>query len=544
MNTVSNPNIIKTIIIVGGGTSGWLSAAYLSKFLQDSCQITLIESSDIGTVGVGEATLPTLQITFKLLGLSEFDWMTRCNASFKLGIKFVNWSGSSKPDIFWHPFGQLKSSPNLGIPISQYWLKNYLQGNTAAFDESCFEHINLCAAQKSPKSYDSPEYSGNIEYAYHLDAGKLATYLKERAKSAGVRHIVDNVLDVALDHRGFISHVITENHSNQTADFFIDCSGFRGLLINQALQEPFISYGDSLFCDRAIAISIPYEKGDRYNYNNGGINPYSTATALSSGWAWNVPLVERSGNGYVYSSSFMSQDDAETEFRKHLGDKANDQPAKYIKTRVGRTRNTWAKNCVSIGLSGGFIEPLESTGIYLVELGLEALIRHFPEKSFSPLLINNYNRFMREIYEEIRDFIVMHYCLTQREYTPFWRTNKYHNFIPDSLQEKLNLWKVMWPIYHGNIGHLFPDYSYVCILAGMGYFPVQSLPLLGYGEHSQEDKIILKTKSRSEQLRELLPDHHEYLQQMFLRNFKASWQSLLAHSSKPMPSSSLSTIVR
>ncbi|MEQ9481954.1 tryptophan halogenase family protein [Coleofasciculus sp. F4-SAH-05] len=542
-----NPNRIQNIVIVGGGTSGWLSAAYLSKALNKSggnpCTITLIESSDICTVGVGEATLPTLIYTLSdFLGIPEPDWMIECNATFKLGIKFVNWSGQPDQNVFWHPFGgedifwdplrQGSLTKELRIPISHYWLKRKLQGNPEPFDYSCFESVHLCAAKKSPKTDGNPKLR-SIEYAYHLDAGLLANYLKRKAKSESVKHIVDNVLDVSLNEKGFISHLTTENNGNIYGDLFIDCSGFKGLLINQALQEPFISYSDSLFCDNAIAIPMAYDAEDEYDTRNGGINPYTTATALSSGWAWNTPLVGRSGNGYVYSSAFISKADAEAEFRQHLGEKSLHLEAKHIKMRVGRTRNAWVKNCISIGLSSGFIEPLESTGIYLIEAGLENLLHNFPDRLFQPNCIENYNRIMREQYEEIRDFIVMHYCLTKREDTPFWQANKYHPAIPESLKEKLKLWQLTWPdnptiICRQKIAKLFPDYSYTCILAGMGHFPKHSLPILDYYDDNEVEQNFLALKNYADALKNALPAHHEYIKQLPSKSFKFQWKQRLS----------------
>ncbi|MBD2774167.1 tryptophan halogenase family protein [Iningainema tapete] len=527
----SNPHQIDNIVIVGGGTAGWLSANYLNKALNGSqpgsCQITLIESSDIGTLGVGEATIPTLLETFNFLGISEAEWMTKCNATFKLAIKFVNWSGLQGQEVFWHPFGQWYFTKGTRVPISHYWLKRKLQGNHEPFDYSCFEAVELCEAKKAPKFNHDSEYTWRVEYAYHLDAGLLATYLKEKAKTEGVRHIVDNVLDVSLDEKGFINHLITEKHGNLAGELFIDCSGFRGLLINQALGEPFVSFADCLWCDRAIAIPVSYDPQDPYNENHGGINPYTTATALSSGWTWNIPLVSRSGTGYVYSSAFTSQADAEMEFLKHLGEKSQSLQSRYIKMRIGRTRNTWVKNCVSIGLASGFIEPLESTGIYLIEAGLKHLIHHFPNRLFHPSVIDNYNCIMRDQYEEIRDFIVMHYCLSKREDTPFWRANKYEPVIPDSLKAKIELWQAMLPNNPTKISWLFPDYSYICILAGLGAVPQATLPLLDYQDDRAAEQAFENIRNQATQLKRNLPSHVDYLKMLAGTNSVAATESLL-----------------
>ncbi|MBW4617005.1 MAG: tryptophan 7-halogenase [Desmonostoc vinosum HA7617-LM4] len=510
-----NHHKIKNIVIVGGGTAGWLSAAYLSKALnatkENNCHITLIESSEIPTVRIGEATIPTIVNTFKFLGISEAEWMARCNATFKLGIKFVNWSGLSENDVFWHPIAQWLFTQKTDTTILHHWLKTKFNGNAESFYSSCFETVSLCEAQKAPKYKDDPEYAWRVEYAYHFDAGQIANFLREKATSQGVKQIIDNVRDVCLDERGFISHVLTEKYGTISGDLFIDCSGFQGLLINQALQEPFVSYSDYLFCDSAITMSIPYEQDDPYNQNHGGINSYTTATALSSGWTWNIPLVTRTSHGYVYSSKFISQAEAEVEFIKHLNGYSHQ--ARYIKMRVGRNRNSWVKNCVSIGLSSGFIEPLESTGIYLIEAALNHLIHNFPNRLFHQKITENYNRIMQKEYEEIRDFIIMHYCLSKREDSPFWQANKHHSAIPDTLQEKLELWREMWPYNTREIvGLSFPDYSYICILAGMGCFPKNSLPLLDYQDSVEQ--MLLDVKNEAEKLNSTLPVHGDYLKQL------------------------------
>ncbi|MBE9231801.1 tryptophan 7-halogenase [Cuspidothrix issatschenkoi LEGE 03284] len=518
---LQNPQQIQNIVILGGGSAGWLSATYLNKILNGSkgrpCQITLIESSDIGIIGVGEATIHTFPGTLKLLGISESEWMVKCNATFKNAIKFVNWSGLPGKDVYWHPLTDLLRTKDLSIPIFHYWLQSKLQGNSAPVDASCFPVVELSEAKKSPKSVNNHKLNTQVgDYGYHLDAGLLATYLKEKGKSEGIRQIVDNVLDVSLDENGFIHHLVTENHGEVAGDLFIDCSGFSGRLINQALEEPFISYSDSLLCDRAVALPVFYESGDKYNENRGGINPYTTSTALSSGWAWNTPLVERSGNGYVYASAFISPEQAEMELRQHLQEYSTS--ARHLQIRVGKSRNSWVKNCVSIGLSSGFIEPLESTGIYLIEAGLYYLVKNFPNQKFDPIHRDNYNLIMQNLYEDIRDFIVLHYCLTQREDTPFWQANKYNLNIPDSLQERLEKWRFMWPTYNfsGVSVPLFGDYSYVCILAGMGYLPQQALPIVAY-QQDLSTQLFAQLGKHTQHLKNSLPDHIDYLRDIHQR---------------------------
>ena len=509
-------NKIKNIVIVGGGTAGWLSAAYLSKALNinqnHDCQITLIESSDIPTVGVGEATLPSLVNILRYLEIPESDWMSECNATYKLAIKFVNWSGISGKDSYWHPFGEHYSYN--GLPISHYWLREKLQGNALNYAESCFEQVHLSKAKKSPKGkLYSQIYSlkkiKDVYYGYHLDAGLLAEYLKKYSKEKGVKQVLDKVIDVCLDRRGFIDYLKTEHHGNLDGDIFLDCSGFKGLLINQAMKEPFISYADSLLCDRAIAISAPYDKQDPYDLKSGGIEPFTTSTALSSGWAWKTPLISRSGHGYVYSQNFISSENAEDELRKHLGDTAKISPSKHIKMRVGKTRKSWVKNCISIGLSSGFIEPLESTGIFLIEIALENLKRHFPNKNFDQKIIENFNRDINSYYEEIRDFIIMHYFLTNREDSKFWQANKHDLSIPETLKNKLEFWKNNLPCSDDKefLGQLFPDFSYLCILDGLKCLPKYASSLIDY----QNSDYLHHRMNEVSQSVEHYINHSEYI---------------------------------
>ncbi|MDJ0799790.1 MAG: tryptophan 7-halogenase [Calothrix sp. MO_167.B12] len=510
-------NPIEKIVIVGGGTAGWLSALYLTTVLNHqsknprlNCQITLIESPTIPTVGVGEATIQNIRETFSFLDLDEEELIIRCNATFKLAIKFIDWYSGTNNDIFWHPFGEFPTIN--GIYLPHYLLRQKLLGNSSALDSHSFHReVPLCTAKKSPKIGSENPYEGKVAYGYHLDAGLLSTYLQEKAIERGVNHVGDNVVDVVLAVNGNISKIKTEKSGDINGDLFIDCSGFRGILINQALKEPFISYSDSLFCDRAIA--IPIETDDEKE----GINPYTTAKALSAGWMWHTPLFGRSGNGYVYSSAFISPESAEKEFRENLnkGSRQVQVDARHIRMRVGKNRNTWVKNCVSIGLSSGFIEPLESTGIYLIEVGVKTLLQHLPDKSFNPVSRDRYNQLMTKVYEEIRDFIVLHYCTTHREDTPFWKENKYHPAIPDSLQEKLEVFQAALPNLDFWEKHsLFEDYSYFCILAGMKLLPLNPLPILNYVDTSEAEDVLLKIKTEAEIFKNTLPDHYEYILQL------------------------------
>lgn len=511
------------IVIVGGGSAGWMTAAYLSKALDKNVQISLVESSNITTIGVGEATFSTIKLFFDFLGLQEREWMPKCNASYKMAIKFVNWNAQGRH--FYHPFQRYETVE--GFDIAEWWLK--MKRSEEPFDYACFLIPSLCDNKRSPRYFDGTVFDDKVQnlfsrestpeknvladlkvqypYAYHFDANLLARFLKDYAKQRGVTQIIDDVIDVKLSESGSIDSIITGEHGNISADLFIDCTGFRGLLINKALGEPFISFSESLLCDRAIAMQVPTD------IRKDGINPYTTATALSSGWVWNIPLYGRVGTGYVYCSEFLSEEKAEQEFRQHLGPAAENCKAKHIKIRVGRNRNSWVKNCVAIGLSSGFVEPLESTGIFFIQHGIEELLSHFPGKTFNEELIKSYNKIIADCIDGVRDFLTLHYCVSDKADTPFWKATKHEVVVPAELTEKLQLWKTRLPNtkninlnYHG-----FESYSYSVMLLGLNYKPEGSLPLL---EHLDDKKALAKfnlIKQKAHHLSATLPSQYEYL---------------------------------
>jgi tryptophan 6-halogenase len=514
---------IKNIVIVGGGSAGWMTAAYLSKALDKNVQITLIDSSNITTVGVGEATFSTIKLFFDFLGLQEHEWMPKCNATYKMAIKFVNWN--SQGQYFYHPFQRYETVD--GFDISEWWLKT--KRHEAPFDYSCFMIPLLCDLKRSPRHFNGEVFDNKAQdlftqeittqknvladlkaqypYAYHFDANLLARFLKDYGKQRGVRQIVDDVVDVHLGEDGSIDYVKTKEHGTIKGDLFIDCTGFRGLLINKALGEPFISFSESLLCDSAIAMQIPTD------IKKNGINPYTTATALSSGWVWNIPLYGRVGTGYVYSSAFISKEEAETEFRQHLGEAANDCRASHIKMRIGRNRNSWVKNCVAIGLSSGFVEPLESTGIFFIQHGIEELVNNLPDTSFNEDVIKSYNKTVANCIDGVRDFLTLHYCASNRADTEFWKASKRDIVISEELQERLRLWKnrlpnnkSINPNYHG-----FESYSYSVMLLGLNYLPENNLPVLNHIEDQKAIATFDAIKERTDYLSATLPSQYEYL---------------------------------
>lgn len=512
----------KKVLIVGGGSAGWMTAAYLSTVFGRQVNISLVESATIGTIGVGEATFSTIHLFFKFLGLQEEDWMAACNASYKLAIKFVDWNAERKH--FYHPFQRYEVVQ--GHNVAEWWLKSREQEK--CFDEACFVIPAICEAQRSPRYMDGRVYDSHFAkqvadypndpfllrelkvqypYGYHFDASLIAKFMAKYAQERGVTEILDEVDDVVLEEDGSILGVQTRAHGRLDADLFVDCTGFRGLLINKALGEPFIPFSESLLCDRAVAMQVPSDP------QNEGINPYTSATALSAGWVWNIPLFHRIGTGYVYSSAFISPEEAEREFREHLGERSKGCKANHIKMRIGRNRNSWVKNCVAVGLASGFVEPLESTGIFFIQHAIEELVNHFPGDSIDPVTVKSYNRAIAGCIDGVRDFLVLHYVASTRADSAFWKATKKDIRIPEHLVDNLELWKrrlptnrTINPQFHG-----FEAYSYSVMLLGLGVRPTEGLPILDYSSHAPALKQFESLRSRSEYLVATLPSTYEYL---------------------------------
>jgi tryptophan 6-halogenase len=507
---------IREIVILGGGTAGWLTASYLQKALPKDLRITLVESERIGRIGVGEATVPTLRATLDFLGLKEQDWMPACGAGFKNAIRFVNWKdGPEQPGHFYHPFhhqrGQLVElygktyfmDLDGRIPIGQYWLRNRLRGTEARdFAYACSPNTALCDLNKAPRELGAG--SSALNYAYHFDANRFADFLKARAVQAGVEH-VQGEFESAGAQAGCISFLRLKDGRVLEGDFFVDCTGFQSLLLGGVLGERFVTQEKHLLCDSAVALHVPYLDPD------GEFQPYTTSTARNAGWQWNIPLQDRIGAGYVYSSAFASQNEAAEEalgFYDGPGRKISE--ARHIPMRVGYHPNFWSGNCVGIGLAGSFIEPLESTSIFMTEFQLFQLIRHFPGGRREPALARRYNRKIEECYLEVRDFVLMHYSLSRRRDTPFWREATRPERVTDTLEEKLSLFRERLPLESDFPFHLFSAFNYSCILAGMEFLPDRPLPLLSHLESDASGSYFEQIRSQTEALAARLPGLREF----------------------------------
>ncbi|MFI6627136.1 tryptophan halogenase family protein [Streptomyces sp. NPDC050528] len=508
--------MIRSVVVVGGGTAGWMSANYLKAAFGDRLRVTVVESDRIPTIGVGEATFSTVRHFFEYLGLDERAWMPECGGSFKLGIRFQDWAAPGHH--FYHPFERLRVVD--GFPMADWWL--HIGERDQGFDRQCFITPALCEARRSPRMLDGQLFVGDVDqslgrstlaeqraqfpYAYHFDAARLALFLTRFGVERGVHHIRDDVLKVGQDERGWITHVTTGEHGDVAGDLFIDCTGFRGLLINQTLGETFQSFQDVLPNNRAVALQVPRDQ-ERH-----GIDPYTTATAMPAGWIWTIPLFGRNGTGYVYSDEFCSPDEAEAALRGFAAPGREDLSANHIQMRIGRNERSWVNNCVAIGLSSGFVEPLESTGIFFIQHGIEQLVRHFPDRRWDPQRAAAYNERINHAIDGVKEFLVLHYRAALRDDSQYWKEAKVRP-IPDGLRERLAMAssflldeETIYPHYHG-----FETYSWNTMLLGLGHEPSHPRPALALIDRTRAAEELARIRADAENSVSRLPSCYEYL---------------------------------
>lgn len=460
----------KRIVILGGGTAGWITAnAMIQSWAENGFDITLVESPSIGTVGVGEGSTPRLKLFFDSIGVDESEWMPQCNATFKNGISFAKWSTRPGFDRYFHPFAS---------QVDQH-TKTAFYFNTLVRRQGIDAHAHpdrFFLAAKLTENKQGPRPSENfpfiVEYGYHFDANLVGDFLKERAKKQGVKHVEAKIVDVGLSSDGNITRLHTDAEESIDGDFFVDCSGFRGTLIQKTLGVPFRSFAENLFNDSAVV--LPTEPQDK-------VCPQTVSTALKNGWVWEIPLTHRTGNGYVYSSSFCSPDEAESELRAHLGLLDSDVEARHLKMKVGRIEKHWHKNCLAIGLSQGFIEPLEATALNLVCNTVYDFIETVDANGFDGPGRDTFNHRATERFETIRDYIVAHYILNSREDTDYWRQNGNNTNVSGTLQQILQIWKsgksLSQEMERLSIRSSYTAMSWYCLLAGYGFYPkTKSMP--------------------------------------------------------------------
>jgi tryptophan halogenase len=491
-----DPRSITSVVIVGGGSAGWMTAAALAQSLQRNCAITVIESDEIGTVGVGEATIPPIKVFNQMLGIDENEFLRRTQGSFKLGIQFVNWGKLGQR--YFHPFGTYGRPFDL-VQFQHFWAQANAQGKAAPLDDYCMAWAAASQGRFDRPSPDGRNVLSTFEYAYHFDAGLYARFLRERSEAKGVKRIEGKITSVQQHgETGFIESVTLENGAVVTGELFIDCSGFRGLLIEDTLKTGYEDWTHWLPCDRAMA--VPCERGD--------FTPYTRSTAREAGWQWRIPLQHRTGNGYVYCSKFISDDEAAATLLANLDGKAlaDPRPLRFV---TGRRRKFWNKNVVAIGLSSGFMEPLESTSLHLIQAGISKLLGLFPDKDFDPLTIDEFNRISNIEFERIRDFIILHYCLTERDDTELWRYCA-NMSIPDSLQSKIEHFRRHGRLVASDMD-LFGPPSWLAVHVGQGNLPQKLDPMLAH-RTTDGAEWLARLRGAMQQAANGMPTHEAYIQ--------------------------------
>ena len=489
---------IKEIVIVGGGTAGWMTAAAFSRLLPFGHNIRLIESDQISTIGVGEATIPSIRAFNQLLNLDEDEFMRQTQATFKLGIEFVNWG--KQGDSYIHGFGQIGRDQVLA-KFYQYWLKLYQLGEVGDLEEFS---INTVAPRhgkfiRPPKDMPNSPLA-DIAYAFHFDAGLYAKYLRGMSEQQGVTRIEGRIVETKLrEADGFIESLMMENGEQIFGDLFIDCSGLAGLLIEKALHTGYEDWSHWLPADSAIA--VPCASNDR-------LLPYTRSTAHSAGWQWRIPLQHRTGNGHVFSSKFMSADEAQAILMANLDGEALAEP-RHIKFTTGKRKKAWNKNCVAIGLAGGFMEPLESTSIHMVQTAITRLLSLFPDSGFNQIDIDAYNEQSDEEYERIRDFLIVHYKLNAREGSAFW-TYCQQMEVPKNVQQRIDLYRSKGRLFRKG-DELFADASWLQVMHGQGLRASGYHPLVD--QRSQQDIAVFleQVQKTIRKCVDVMPTHEEYI---------------------------------
>jgi len=516
----------KRVLIVGGGSSGWMAAAYLDAALNKGSirriEVSLIESPEVPKIGVGEATIPSIVHLLEVIGVNNAEFMTAVDATFKQSIRYVNWL-NNKGEYYHHPFTRFTTSDQ--SLAGELWLGS---DRSIPFMETVSPQPIACEMGLSPLSMDPQVPGPPLKYAYHMNALKFADYLTKLATSRGVTHYVDHVTDVEMAENGDIAAVKTKSGQRIEADLFIDCTGFTALLVEKKLGVKWVDCSQWLLCDQAVTMHVPYE-----HHYIGQVRPYTMASALSSGWVWDIPLRSTRSIGYVHSSAFQSADSAEKELRAFEGAHAENLESRVVPFKVGHRENAWTRNCVAIGLAGSFIEPLESTGLYLSDLATVMLAEHFPRGNDYEPLAFRYNRILANRFYEILDFINMHYCLTRRTDTEFWREIGKPERITDRLRAKLDYWRIKPPsrsdfedqFFPGmptttrtgsadtrapvDTGALWEYSSYEAILYGMDFLADECQAW--YGDKRYQPPIHGKVLEALQKAPKVLPRHEAFL---------------------------------
>ena len=507
---------IRHIVIVGGGTAGWLMAGRLAAKYQTPAaprvKITLVESPSVKPVGVGEGTWPGMRTTLKAIGISESEFMRDCDASFKQGSKFNAWVNGKNSDSYYHPFTLPQGYDDLDM------MHFFRQADTQEpFAAALCPQSEVCRQGLAPKQITTPEYAGVVNYGYHLNAGKFADLLKRHClEKLTVRHVLDEVVKVNAAANGDIASVGTQNHGDICGDFFIDCTGFACLLLGGFYRVPFIDQSHVLFADTALAVQVPYPAADS------PVACVTESTATAAGWIWDIGLKNRRGIGHVYASRYCSELQAEQVLANYLGQAFNGAEIRKIPIKSGYRSHAWEKNCLAVGLAAGFLEPLEASAIVQIELAADWLCLQLPKtRRGMDIIAKRYNREFNYRWQRIIDFLKLHYVLSRRSDSDFWLDNRHPDSIPESLQEVLSLWSCHYPTKNDftRSHEIFSLYSYQYILAGMGFSCDTGHGLTAL-EHDIGGLHMKKSRQLKEKYLQHLPGHRELLEKIARFGFK------------------------
>lgn len=483
MSVRCNVGNVKHIVILGGGTAGWMAAnLFANQWATDKVRVTLVESPEIGIVGVGEGSTPTLKRFFEMLNISESEWMPKCNATYKVNIRFTGWSPASGVDSYSHPFiSQTDTFTQKAFFVNSRTRRMGLDTHVKPEDFL----LNGMLAQQGKGPVAPENFPFKVEYGYHFDSHLLGEFLSEHGKKLGVDHVQAKITEVKTHANGDIATLISDSGLLFDADFYVDCTGFASVLMQKTLGVKFNSYKSNLFNDAAVVMAT--------TMSNQSIPVETLSTALSNGWAWKIPLTNRFGNGYVYSSDFISADQAEHELREHLGTLDDVQSCRHLNMRVGQLEQHWANNCLGLGLSQGFIEPLEATALHLVQVCIEMFITEFEKGQFSGKHRDEFNQMISERFERVRDYIVAHYKVNTRDDSDYWRANRDNQHLSDSLLQILSVWykreDLGVEIDRQQLNSHFNAISWHCLLSGYGAFPPLAANQPGKGDLYREQNI-------------------------------------------------------
>jgi tryptophan halogenase len=505
---------VRNIVIVGGGTAGWLTAGIIAARHQGRMPggftVTLVESPNTPIIGVGEGTWPTLRSTLSKMGVSESDFFRECNASFKQGARFARWTTGEPDEGYYHPL--MLPQGFTRVNLAEHWIAD---SKGQSFCDMVSPQGLLCDDGLAPKTIATPEFEAVANYAYHLDAGKFAGFLQRHCcEKLGVRHVLADVQHATQAENGDILSVVTEQAGEIPGDLFIDCTGFAALLIGKTLGVPFKSCADTLFCDTALAVQLPHEDPE------GPIASHTISTAQSSGWIWDIGLPTRRGVGHVFSSSHISDDAAEQELRAYLGPAGKDLPVRKLAIRAGHRETFWKNNCVAVGLAAGFLEPLEASAIVLIELSAKLIAEQMPVcREVMDIIAARFNATTHYRWGRIIDFLKLHYVLTKRTDSDFWRDNVRTESIPDRLSDLLTLWQYQPPWFHDEfdrVEEVFPAASYQYVLYGMG-FQTQVERAAIAGDTRIADQARREAATQTARMRQGLPRHRDLIRKIVER---------------------------